>query len=46
MKKVFCGVNMASPKCRSQFMGLNSAVAQTDGKSEAEKAAMFKEAIQ
>ena len=41
MKKVICGLNMAFPKCRSQFMGLNSAPAQTDGKSEAEKAQML-----
>jgi len=45
MKKVICGLNMAFPKCRSQFMGLNSAAAQTDGKSEAEKAQMLQEAI-
>ena len=45
MKKVICGLNMTSPKCRSQFMGSNNVVAQADGKSEAEKAAMFKEAL-
>ena len=38
MKKVICWLNMILQKC-------NSVAVQADGKSEAEKAAMFKEAI-
>lgn len=42
-KEIYC-LNMSSSRC-STFMGSNGAAALSDGKNEAEKAAMFKEAI-
>ncbi len=44
MKKVICCLNMSSARC-STFMGSNGAAALSDGKNEAEKAAMLKEEV-
>ena len=44
MKKVICCMNMSSSRC-NPFMGSNGPDALSDGKNEAEKAAMFKEAF-
>ncbi|MBR4664853.1 MAG: hypothetical protein IKO93_13355 [Lentisphaeria bacterium] len=44
MKKVICRLNISSSRC-STFMGSNGPDALYNGKNEAEKAAMFKEAI-